>query len=99
MGGGAPRACRLHTRAGKPSAPGVPKARGFRSDADAEAHLIAERDKRLAEGYVVIDEGAGLDTPFTADSKPRERRVPASTTLSRRSRAHRRVHFPHSHAQ
>jgi len=67
----------VYVRRGKPSAPGVPKAREHKTEEAAQAFLEAERDARLAEGYAMIDENAGLDTPFTADGKPRARTVPS----------------------
>ncbi|MCX5741864.1 MAG: hypothetical protein NT062_05105 [Proteobacteria bacterium] len=66
----------VYTRRGKISAPGIPKARELKSEEAAQAFLEAERDKRLADGFVMLDETAGLDTPFTATGRPRERTVP-----------------------
>jgi hypothetical protein len=62
---------------GKVGAPGVPKAREFRTEAEAEAYIAQERTKRLAEGFVVVDETTGLDAPFTLDGKPKPRALPA----------------------
>jgi hypothetical protein len=62
-------------RGGSASAPGVPKAKEFRSEALAQRFLETERDRRLAEGFVLTDPDAGLDTPFTPNGTPRERTV------------------------
>jgi hypothetical protein len=67
----------VYTRTGKPTAPGVPKARELATEEAARAFLEKERDKRLREGFEMVDEAAGLDTPFTLTGKPRARTIPA----------------------
>lgn len=63
------RGTAVFIRAGKVGAPGVPKAREHKTEATAQSFLEAERDKRLAEGFIMLDEAAGLDAPFTFDGK------------------------------
>jgi hypothetical protein len=67
----------VFTRGGKTTSPGVPKSREHSSEEAAQTFLDGERDKRLAQGFVMIDEEAGLDSPFTTDGKPRVRALPA----------------------
>jgi hypothetical protein len=69
----------VYVRAGKVGSPGIPKPKEHKTDAAAQAALEAARDAQLAKGFVLIDDAAGLDSPFTIDGKVHERRrvIPA----------------------
>ncbi|MFK7987085.1 MAG: hypothetical protein AB8I08_13760 [Sandaracinaceae bacterium] len=57
-------------RSGSPGRKGVPKSKMLNTEQAADAHLRALVQKKLDAGYAVIDEHAGLDTPFRDAPQP-----------------------------
>ncbi len=78
------RGLAVYSRRGKPGSAPIPKAKAFKTEADAEAFLDAQLDNRLAEGFVMIDATATLDQPFTCDGE----RVVVAPPRFRGSQAH-----------
>lgn len=70
----------MFIRLGKEGTPGRIVMKELDSAEEAAAFLAAERAERLADGYEVLDETAGIDAPFTrsgARPKPKPPALPA----------------------
>ncbi|MEM9073426.1 MAG: hypothetical protein AAGE52_33280 [Myxococcota bacterium] len=67
----------VFTRGGSVRRPGVPKAKEHKTEDAAEAYLKAQVEKRMADGFVLLDREAGLDAPFTLDGERAKASVPA----------------------
>lgn len=61
------RGLAVYSRRGKPGSAPIPKAKAFKTEAEAEAFLAAQLAKHLADGFAMLDANATLDQPFTLD--------------------------------
>jgi hypothetical protein len=59
----------VYTRRGMPGEAGTVKAKELKTEALAQAFLESERDTRLSEGFVLLDEDALLSDPVTLDGQ------------------------------
>lgn len=70
------RGTSVYSRRGPAGKAGTVKAKPFKTEAQAEAFLASEHQKRLDEGFVMVDPDATLDDPFTLDGTRAEPLAP-----------------------
>lgn len=70
------RGATVFAMGGKSGRPGVPKSKIHRSEALAVEAVEVQTQKRIADGYQLVDADAGLDSPFTLDGAAKRSNVP-----------------------
>lgn len=67
----------VHTRRGQRGETGTLKSKELKDEARAEAYLHEQRQKRIDEGFAVVDEAGRLADPFTIDGAPANAAAPS----------------------